>query len=70
VLEHCPADDSVQWLTGQPEPIDQPGQRGGEHVLIRRFGVGTVGARERDAVSAKDGNSASTGCGSGGIGHV
>ncbi len=58
VLEHRPADHRVELFTGQTEPVHQTGQRRGEHVLIGRLGVGGVRPRERNPVSADDGDPA------------
>src|SRR6202011_3547758 len=53
VLEHGAADDHAQPLAGQPEPVHQPVQGRGEHVLVGRLGVRAVRSRERDAVAAQ-----------------
>ena len=47
----CPAADR----TGR-----QTVENGGEHVLVRRLGVGAVGPRERNSVSAEDGDTAAS----------
>ena len=53
VLEDRAPDDGTQPLTRQTEPVDQPTQRRGEHVLVGRLGVRPVRARERDAIAAQ-----------------
>ena len=53
MLEHRAADHCTQTLTAQTEPVDQPAQGGGEHVLVGRLGVGTVGTRERDSITSE-----------------
>ena len=56
VLEHRAADDGAELLARQVEAIDQPAQRGGEHVLVGGVGVGAVRACERNPVAAEDGD--------------
>ena len=58
VLEHGAADDRAEPLALEVEPVDQPAERGGEHVLVGRVGVGAVGAGEGDSVAAEDGHAA------------
>ena len=62
VLEHRAADHGAELLAGQIEAVDQPAQRGGEHVLVGGVGVRAVRARERDAVAAEDGDSPARVC--------
>ena len=59
VLEHRAADHRAQPLAGQTEPVDQPAQGGGEHVLVGRVGVGAVRARERNPVATEHRDAAS-----------
>ena len=54
VLEHRAADTAPSRSPGKIEPVDQPVQGGGEHVLVGRVGVGAVGAGEGNAVAAED----------------
>ena len=56
VLEHRATDHGAQSFTGQIEPVDQPAQGGGEHVLVGRLRVGTVRARKRDPVATQHHN--------------
>ena len=56
VLEHRAGDDLAEPLALEPEPGDQPVDGRGEHVLVGRVGVDAVGAGERDAVAAEDGD--------------
>jgi hypothetical protein len=58
VLEHRARGDLAQALVLQPEPGDHAVEGGGEHVLVGRPGVRTVGAGERDPVTADDGGPA------------
>ncbi len=66
MLEHRAADHGAEPLALEVEPVDQPVERGGEHVLVGRVGVGAVGACEGNPVAAEDGDPA--GCL--GVGHV
>ena len=52
-LRTAPPIDRAQPLARQAEPVDQPAQSGGEHVLVGRLGVGAVRARERDSIAAQ-----------------
>ena len=70
VLEHRAADDGAEPLARQVEPVDESAERGGEHVLVGRVGVGAVGAGEGDPVSAEDGYSAGCLAWRLGVGHV
>src|SRR6202012_913027 len=45
-------------LALEAEAVDQPVERGGEHVLVGRVRVLLVGARERDPVAADHGDPA------------
>ena len=56
VLEHRAADHRAQPLALQIEAVDQPAERGGEHVLVGRVGVRAVGACEGNPVTAEDGD--------------
>ena len=56
VLEHRAGDDLAEPLALEAEAGDQPVERGGQHVLVGRVGVDAVGAGERDAVAAEDGD--------------
>ena len=58
VLENRAADDHVQPRTVEVETIGEAGQYRGEHVGVRRLGVGAIGTRERDSVAAEDGDPA------------
>src|SRR5690348_18080662 len=46
-----------------PEPGDQPLEGGGQHVLVGRLGIFSVGPSERDPVAAEDGGTAGGGGG-------
>jgi hypothetical protein len=54
VLEHRARDDLPGPLALQPEPRDEPVERGREHVLVGRFGVRPVGTGEGDPVAPED----------------
>ena len=54
VLQHRAGDHLAEPLARQPEPVDQPVEGRGEHVLVGRGRVGGVGPGERDAVAAQD----------------
>ena len=54
VLEHGAADDGAEPLAAQVEPVDQPVQGCGEHVLVGRVGVCAVGAGEGNSVATED----------------
>ena len=58
VLEHRPHTDVAERCSFQPITFDQRRERGRQHVLVARFGVGTHRARERDARAADDGDPA------------
>ena len=58
MFEDGAADDRAQPLTGQTEPVDQPAQGGGEHVLVGRLGVSAVRARERDPIATQHSDAA------------
>ena len=49
VLEHRAADHRAEPLALEIEAVDQPAERGGEHVLVGRVGVRAVGACERES---------------------
>ena len=53
-LSTAPPIDRAQPFARQVEAVDQAAERGGEHVLVRRLGVGAVGACERNAIAAED----------------
>ncbi|GAA5047528.1 hypothetical protein GCM10023318_14140 [Nocardia callitridis] len=57
-LEHGAADDQAEALTLQAEPADQTVQRRGEHVLIGGMRICLVGASERNAIAANNGDGA------------
>ena len=61
VLEHGAGDDLAEPLALEAEAGDQAVERGGQHVLVGRVRVGAVGAGERDAVAADDGDPAGLG---------
>ena len=54
VLEHRAADDGAEALALEVEAVDEAAERGGEHVLVGRVGVGAVGAGEGNPVAAED----------------
>src|SRR5690606_25136312 len=69
-LEHRAADDHAEPLALEVEAAHQAVQGGGEHVLIGRLRVGPVGASERDAVAAHDGDrTRGLRCAGAGFGH-
>ena len=58
VLEHGPGGELAHGLAGQAGALGEAVERGGEHVLVGRGGVGAVGAGEGDAVAGDDGDAA------------
>ena len=54
VLEHGAADHGAKPFAGQVEPVDQPVQGCGEHVLVGCVGVCAVGAGEGNSVATED----------------
>ena len=61
VLEHRAGHDLAEPLAPQLEPVDQAVDGGGQHLLVGDAGVDGVGAGERDAVAADDGDRAGGG---------
>ncbi len=62
VLQDGAAGDLAERLALEAEAVDQPVERGGEHVLVGRVRVLGVGAREGDPVAADDGDPAGLAC--------
>ena len=60
VLEHGAAGDLAERLAAEREALDQPVERGGEHVLVGGARVDGVRAREWDSVAADDGDPTGT----------
>lgn len=54
VFEDRTGDELADPLSPQAEALDEPVQRGGQHVLVRRLCVRTVGACERNTTATDD----------------
>ena len=65
-LSTAPPMTAPSFSPGQIEAVDQPAQRGGEHVLVGGVGVRAVRACERDSVAAKNAYAAARCVGHGG----
>jgi hypothetical protein len=56
VLEDRTGHDLTQPFAGELEAVDEPIDRGGEHLLVGRVDVAGVGPGERNPVATEDGD--------------